>query len=41
MGATLYEARHEWLNLWLLAGIYFATTFLVYRQTIRRSRYRF
>ena len=41
MGATLYEARHEWLNLWLLAGIYFATTCLVYRQTIRRSRYRF
>lgn len=41
MGASLYEARHEWLNLWLLAGIYFAITCLVYRHSIRRSRYKF
>lgn len=38
MGATFGEVVHEYIALWILAGIYFILTCIVYRWQIIRSR---
>lgn len=38
MGARLYQVNFEYVGLWLQAGFYFLTTFIVYRREIRLSR---
>lgn len=38
MGARLHQVNFEYTGLWLQAGIYFLTTFIVYRREIILSR---
>lgn len=37
-GATLNEVAHEYRTLWVQAGVYFITSFMIYRYQIMRSR---
>lgn len=41
LGATMADIQQEWYALWIQAFVYFGTTILVYRNTIRAARKRF
>ena len=39
-GAGIYDVRHAYTMLWILTGVYFVTTCLVYRYQIWKDKKR-